>query len=271
MKKLLVSLLVLIMIFTFGFGTTAAFAAEDDFELSEEMVVDLACTENVTAKALGKTSIRISWNEVEGAEGYTIYSYSSSKKDYVEIKTVDSETTSYVHKGLEPDTTKTYKVATVVYDVDGNAITSELSDKTKATTDDNSSVEKLMKLAKSKLGCPYVSGAAGPNAFDCSGYVWYVYNKSGAGKKSFSRSSAQGEYAQLRSYSIGKNKSNAKVGDIIFFSASGSTSGINHVGIYAGGGKVIHAGSPRTGVSYCSFGALSACGRNVCAIVRLAK
>ena len=62
--------------------------------------------------------------------------------------------------------------------------------------------------------------------------------------------------------------SNAKVGDIIFFSASGTTSGINHVGIYAGGGKVVHAGSYRTGVCYGKISQLSNCGRKVCAIVR---
>ncbi|MGN0672628.1 MAG: C40 family peptidase [Anaerovoracaceae bacterium] len=276
--KLLTILLVLSLVFTMSFGTVSAYADDSVFTVlsdnpveDDSLVFELAGVSTVTAKALGKTSIRVSWDAAPGAEGYKVYHYSASKDSYVLLKTVDADTTAYTHKGLDPDTTKYYKVASYVNDADGNEIISDLSSKAKATTEDSGSVEKIMALAKSKLGCPYSAGAAGPNAFDCSGFVWYVYNKTDAGKISFSRSSAQGEYSQIKKYSIGKNKSDAQIGDIIFFSASGSTSGINHVGIYAGGGRVIHAGSYRTGISYCSFSALSACGRNVCAIVRLAK
>lgn len=276
--KLLTLLLILSLVLTMSLGSATVFADDSMVVLSsEETVIDdslifeLESVDDVSAKALGKTSIKVSWSTVEGAEGYKVYCYSSSKEAYSLLKTVDADTNEYKHGGLDPNTTRTYKVSAYITDADGNAIESELSTKAKATTQDSGSVEKVMSLAKSKLGCPYVAGAAGPNAFDCSGFVWYVYNKTGAGKISFSRSSAQGEYAQIKKYSIGKDKSKAQVGDIIFFSASGSTSGINHVGIYAGGGKVIHAGSYSTGISYCSFSALSACGRNVCAIVRLAK
>lgn len=43
----------------------------------------------------------------------------------------------------------------------------------------SASAEKIIKVAKSKLGCPYVSGAAGPNRFDCSGFVAYCMKRAG--------------------------------------------------------------------------------------------
>lgn len=232
----------------------------------EDPQVEFAAPTSVKAKALGKSSIKITWSEVEGAEGYKVYCYSKSSKSYKRIASV--EDTAYTHKGLAADTRKVYKVAAYAHLEDGTEVVGDKSKKASATTDDNDDVTKLMKTAKSKLGCAYRAGAQGPSSFDCSGFVYYAFKKSDVGKKTVIRSSAQGQYASLKKYSVGKNMSNAKVGDIIFFSASGSTSGINHVGIYAGGGKVVHAGSYRTGVCYGKISQLSRCGRKVCAIVR---
>lgn len=279
--KSLTILLTLALIFTMCFGTTSAFAADSaKFVLSSEDTAaaedgagmfELTSPTGVTAKAQGQKSIKVSWKSVDGADGYKVYCYSASSDEYKAIKTVSAGTTSYTHKGLEPDTTKAYKVAAYVEDVDGNTIVGTKSDKAKATTEDSKGAEKVMELAKSKLGCAYVSGASGPNAFDCSGFVWYVYNKTGAGKMSFSRSSAQGEYNQIKKYSIGSNLSNAKPGDILFFSYSGGTGGICHTGIYAGNNTVIHAANPRKGVCMSNLSSYSSCGQRVCAIVRLAK
>ena len=278
--KSLTILLTLALIFTMCFGTTSAFAADSSkFVLSSEdtamaddaEMFELTSPTGVSAKAKGQSSIRVSWNAVNGADGYKVYCYSASADEYKAIKTVSADTTSYTQKGLEPDTTKAYKVAAYVEDVDGNAIVGTKSDKAKATTEDSKGAEKVMDLAKSKLGCAYVSGAAGPNAFDCSGFVWYVYNKTGAGKMSFSRSSAQGEYNQIKKYSIGSNLSNAKPGDILFFSYGGGTNGICHTGIYAGNNTVIHAANPRKGVCRSDLSSYASCGQRVCAIVRLAK
>ncbi len=232
----------------------------------DDVVIELAAPSKVKAKALGKSSIKVTWSAVDGAIGYKVYCYNKSSKTYKRIATVEG--TSYTHKGLAADTRKVYKVAAYAYDADGNEVIGDKSQKASATTDDNDDVTKLVNTAKSKLGCSYRAGAEGPSSFDCSGFVYYVFKKADVGKKTVIRSSAQGQYASLKKYSVGKNISNAKVGDIIFFSASGSTSGINHVGIYAGNGKVLHAGSYRTGVCYGKISQLSRCGRKVCAIVR---
>jgi len=99
-----------------------------------------------------------------------------------------------------------------------------------------SSVQAVLNLAYSKIGCPYVWGAEGPNSFDCSGFTSYVF-RNAVGVSIPRTSSAQSGYGKTVS------KSNLQPGDLVFFNTSGS--GVSHVGIYVGGGNMIH--SPSTG------------------------
>ncbi len=89
----------------------------------------------------------------------------------------------------------------------------------------------VVMLALQHLGKPYVYAASGPNAFDCSGLVWYVYRQLGI---SLPRTS----YPQARS-GIPVSRSELMPGDLVLFRGNG------HVGIYVGGGTYIHA--PYTG------------------------
>lgn len=86
-------------------------------------------------------------------------------------------------------------------------------------------------LALQHLGQPYVHGATGPNAFDCSGLVCYVYAQIGVRLPRVT-------FDQVH---CGRGVSPAALapGDLIFFRSN------NHVGIYLGGGSFIHA--PHTG------------------------
>ena len=93
---------------------------------------------------------------------------------------------------------------------------------------------EVVNYAYKFLGKPYVYGAAGPNAFDCSGLTQYIYNKFGIG---LSRTT----YTQVGE-GTKVNRSDLQAGDLVFFNTEGS---ISHVGIYIGGGEFIHA--PRTG------------------------
>lgn len=89
----------------------------------------------------------------------------------------------------------------------------------------------LIAVARTKLGCPYVWGAKGPNAFDCSGFVYWCLNQVGV-RQSYITSSGWrnvGKYTKISSFS------NLKAGDIIVVKG--------HVGIVAGGGTVIDASS----------------------------
>lgn len=86
--------------------------------------------------------------------------------------------------------------------------------------------------AASQIGKPYVYGATGPNSFDCSGLTGYAWKQAGV---SLPRTS-QGQAGAGRSVPV----SQIQPGDLVIY-----YSGMSHVGIYAGNGKIIHA--PRTG------------------------
>ena len=96
---------------------------------------------------------------------------------------------------------------------------------------------KALAFAKKQLGDSYRYGATGPNAWDCSGLTGGAWKAAGV---KIPRTS-QAQYRSGRKVA----KSDLKPGDLVFF-----YSGISHVGIYAGGGKVIHASRPGKPVQY---------------------
>ena len=98
----------------------------------------------------------------------------------------------------------------------------------------SSKVEKLIDLAKSKLGDSYEPAKAGPDHFDCSGFVYYVFKTNGM---------AIPRTSLLQSQSGEKlNRSDLKRGDILSFDTH-DRKHINHSGIYLGDGKFIHSSS----------------------------
>lgn len=104
---------------------------------------------------------------------------------------------------------------------------------------DTSKSSKITSLAKKKLGRRYVWGATGQkNTFDCSGFTKYVYKKNGINLPR--RAIAQSKYGKYVS------RKNLQQGDLIFFDTSKHRRGyVNHVGIYLGNGKFIHASSAK--------------------------
>jgi len=98
---------------------------------------------------------------------------------------------------------------------------------------------KMIKLAKNKLGRKYVWGAVGQkNTFDCSGLTKYVCKKNGITIPR--RAIQQSKYGKYIS------RKNLKPGDLIFFDTSKRRKGyVNHVGIYIGNNKFIHASSAK--------------------------
>lgn len=91
----------------------------------------------------------------------------------------------------------------------------------------------ILELAKAQLGDPYVYGATGPNAFDCSGFTSYLYKNNGYSlARICDDQMAQGVIV---------SQGGLQVGDLILFGPS--LGNVTHVGIYAGDGQMIHAGS----------------------------
>ena len=93
---------------------------------------------------------------------------------------------------------------------------------------------QIVKTAIMKLGAPYKYAHAGPESFDCSGFVYYVYGKNGIAIPRTSKAQSQMPTKLTRS--------EIQKGDILFFDTA-NRGHVNHSGIYIGKGKFIHASS----------------------------
>jgi len=100
-------------------------------------------------------------------------------------------------------------------------------------------ISKGLSVARNQIGDPYRYGAAGPDAFDCSGLLYYSYRK--AGFSGFPRSSGS-QAGFVRRIS----RANLRPGDFVFFYDGG---GVYHAAIFAGrkDGHVVIIHSPRSG------------------------
>ena len=103
----------------------------------------------------------------------------------------------------------------------------------------------IVACAEKYLGTPYVYGGNGPNSFDCSGFVKYVFKECGY---SINRTAS----TQL-SNGVSVAKSELQPGDIVFFRNKGDSHAASHVGIYVGGETFIHASSDTYQVEYSSL------------------
>ena len=106
------------------------------------------------------------------------------------------------------------------------------------TTTASGSGAAVVAKAKSFIGYNYVYGGSSPSTgFDCSGFTSYIYKQFGV---SLNRTAA-GQYSNGTAVS----RANLQPGDLVMFGKSG----INHVGIYAGGGMIVHAANKSRGVT----------------------
>ncbi|EXG82440.1 C40 family peptidase [Cryptosporangium arvum] len=94
---------------------------------------------------------------------------------------------------------------------------------------------RVARFALAQRGEPYVFGAAGPNAWDCSGLTQKAWAQVGVPLPH----SAHQQYYQIRHVP----RSDLRVGDLVFFY------GLEHVGVYIGGNRVVHAPTPGESVT----------------------
>jgi len=97
--------------------------------------------------------------------------------------------------------------------------------------------DRIVQLALTQVGKPYVAGTQGPRAYDCSGFTQWVI------RKATGRTYVHSSRAQYRTM-LRIPKSRIRPGDLIFFFRNKA----HHVGIYVGNGRIVHASNPRRGV-----------------------
>ncbi len=108
-----------------------------------------------------------------------------------------------------------------------------------------------VRYARAQIGKPYEWGAAGPNAFDCSGLAMMAERAAGY---SIPRTS-QMQWADLPHIT----RRHLRPGDLIFYAGSdGTVTAPGHVVIYIGGGKVIQAYAPGVPVEVSSLASMGA-------------
>jgi len=98
----------------------------------------------------------------------------------------------------------------------------------------------MMHGINARLGIPYLYGSTGPNRYDCSGFVWSVFNDAGI---SFERSSARTFWADFEPVT---GDERFQFGTLVFFN------GLGHVGIVADEKGFYHASSSK-GITYSTF------------------
>lgn len=91
--------------------------------------------------------------------------------------------------------------------------------------------DQIVAFARQQIGKPYVFGAKGPNAYDCSGLVYAAYKAAGL------------NVTYQRAVNLGRNgaavdQAHAVPGDVVYYDEPGDT---DHVGIYIGNGQMIDA------------------------------
>lgn len=136
------------------------------------------------------------------------------------IVVIDDEVVDLIEKGKE-----------IIKNKEAAARTSSIVPSRGGSNAAPASSNSIVNYAYNFIGVNYVWGGTTPSGFDCSGFTSYVYNAFGYGI-------GRDTYAQIgsgRAVSYGE----LQAGDLVF------TNGVNHVGIYVGGGQMIHA--PRTG------------------------
>ena len=106
--------------------------------------------------------------------------------------------------------------------------------KQQASTQSSSTAQTVVNAAKSQIGKPYVWGATGPNAYDCSGLVQYAYSQAGKniGRTTYQKAGA-GQHVSV---------SQAQAGDILMW-------GDYHDAIYVGNNQYVHAPQPGQNVT----------------------
>ena len=107
----------------------------------------------------------------------------------------------------------------------------------------SSAAQVAVNTALAQVGDPYVWGAGGPDAFDCSGLTSYAYAAAGVALPHSSRAQS----------TLGRQVSRQELqpGDLVFYYTP-----ISHVAMYIGNGQMVHASTSSQPVKVVAFGSM---------------
>lgn len=187
--------------------------------------VNLRAEPNTSAAVVTTLTVNTSVDVYEEKDGWSKVKIKSLAKEGYISTALLSDTKQETSRGAEATRNKTQKPTTPVVN------------ETTTTTTTSGGGTSVVSKAKQYIGSRYVYGGSSPSGFDCSGFTSYVYKQFGV---SLNRTAA-GQYSNGTAVS----KTQLQPGDLVMFGKSG----INHVGIYIGGGQMVHAANPSRGVT----------------------
>lgn len=220
----------------------------------------VAATENTTEETSNTDVVEMTPTYVESEETYDYETQTEPTEDYSyepeveteEVEEVYQEDTSYEEPQEEyyeeesqedtsyeeetPEEESVYEEETTEEPSYDEEDTVEEPSYEEPTVSDSSTGASIAATASNYVGCSYVWGATGPDSFDCSGLVSYVFSSYGI---SVPRTAADQYYGGTQ---IDVSTAVSTPGALIFYH------GLGHVAISLGDGSVVHASNSNTGV-----------------------
>ena len=182
-------------------------------------------------------------------EAYNVISNTSNSEIVSPYYEVEEDENMTQESNTTPQYSNSNELATLIDYEDTNS--EENSSENLIVSDSWSNLTKedeIIETAKNFLGTKYIWAANGPNAFDCSGFTKYVFRENGITLPRYS-----GHQAKV---GIKVSFDELEKGDLVFFDTEHKFRGkVNHVGIYIGNHKFIHASSAKKKVIITSFDA----------------
>lgn len=174
--------------------------------------------------------------EVETENVEEVYQEETSYEDEEEVP--EEEESSYEEPSYEEETNEEpiYEEVNEEPSDEEDTDTAEEPSYEEPTVSDSSTGASIAATASNYVGCSYVWGATGPDSFDCSGLVSYVFSSYGI---SVPRTAADQYYGGTQ---IDVSTAVSTPGALIFYH------GLGHVAISLGDGSVVHASNSNTGV-----------------------
>lgn len=215
---------------------------EEDKALVEEKEEEALTQQEEQAKLAGKLESKKAALEEREAEQESILAKIASEKAVAEEEHADLVARAKAAEERQNSLAAARTVTASSSESTSSAVTpSSSKSSSNSTPAPSKNGGSIVGIAHGLTGVPYRTAGSTPSGFDCSGFTSYVFSQAG---RSIPRSAAAQYGATSR-----VSRSQAQPGDLVFFSQGG---GIDHVGIYLGGGKFIGS-QTSTGVAVASL------------------